>query len=88
MSWSTRSRSSDIDRLKIFKFYKHPEIRDQIEVMKGSQTVQRYRDSRTCCIVLTNSPNSCPTESLFSIFNTTYNDDQKSFHTDYIELSM
>ena len=27
-------------------------------------------------------------ESLFSIFNTTYNDDQKSSHTDYIELSI
>jgi hypothetical protein len=38
--------------------------------------------------VLTNSPNSCPSERLFSIFNTTYNDDQKSSYTDYIELSM
>ena len=38
--------------------------------------------------VLTNSPNSCPSERLFSIFNTTYNDDQKRSHTDYIELSM
>jgi hypothetical protein len=74
---------SDIDGLKIFKFYEHPEIRAQIAVMKtefmryqtladyiksfeerriararthstcligGSQTVQRYRDSRTCCV--------------------------------------
>ena len=38
--------------------------------------------------VLTNSPNSCPPESLFSIFNTTYDDDQKSSYTDYIQLSM
>jgi hypothetical protein len=38
--------------------------------------------------VLTNSPNSCPPECLFSIFNATYNDDQKSSCTDYIELSM
>ena len=38
--------------------------------------------------VLTNSPNSCPPERLFSIFNATYNDDQKRSHTDYIELSM
>ena len=38
--------------------------------------------------VLTNSPNSCPSERLFSLFNTTYNDDQKSSYTDYIELSM
>ena len=26
--------------------------------------------------------------SLFNIFNATYDDDEKSFHTDYIELSM
>ena len=38
--------------------------------------------------VLAKSPNSCPSERLFSIFNVTYNDDQKSSYTDYIELSM
>ena len=38
--------------------------------------------------VLTNSPNSCPSERLFSLFNSTYNDDQKKSHADYIELSM
>ena len=40
--------------------------------------------------VLTNSPNSCPpgSERLCSIFNTTYNDDQKSSYADYIQLSM
>ena len=38
--------------------------------------------------VLTNSPNSCPPERLFSIFNSTYDDDQKKSHADYIELSM
>ena len=38
--------------------------------------------------VLTNSPNSCPPERLFSIFNATYDDDQKKSHADYIELSM
>jgi hypothetical protein len=36
-------------------------------------------------VVLSNSPNFCPTESLFSIFNVNYNDDQKSSNTDYIE---
>jgi hypothetical protein len=40
------------------------------------------------CALLTNSPYSCPPESLCSIFNATYNDDQKKSHTDYIELSM
>ena len=38
--------------------------------------------------MLTNSPNSCPSESLFSIFNATYYDDQKKSHVDYIQLSM
>ena len=42
----------------------------------------------TCVPVLTNSPNSCPSECLFSIFNATYNDDQKKSHAEYIELSM
>ena len=39
-------------------------------------------------VVLTNSPNSCPPERLFSLFNATYDDDQKRSHTDYIELSI
>ena len=30
--------------------------------------------------VLTTSPNSCPPERLFSMFNSTFNDDQKRFH--------
>ena len=38
--------------------------------------------------VLTNSPNSCPPECLFSIFNSTFDADQKSSYTDYIQLSM
>jgi hypothetical protein len=38
--------------------------------------------------LLTSSLNSCPPERLFSIFHTTSNDDQKKFHTDYIQLSM
>jgi hypothetical protein len=32
--------------------------------------------------------NSCPPERLFSLFNATYDDDQKKSHADYIELSM
>jgi hypothetical protein len=61
------------------------------EVMK----YQALADSATLPVfsfvlraVLTNSPNCCPPESLFSIFNATYNDDQKKSHTDYIDLSM
>jgi hypothetical protein len=34
------------------------------------------------------APNSSPPKSLFSIFNTTYNDDQKSSQADYIILSI
>ena len=86
---------SDIDGLKIFKLYEHPEIRPQIEVMKtevikveGKLWNTTKVDSRTLCAVLTNSPNSCPPESLFSIFNETYDDDQKSSYTDYIQLSI
>ena len=40
------------------------------------------------CELFTNSPNSCTPESLFSIFNTTYNGDHHKSHADYIELSI
>jgi hypothetical protein len=113
---------SDIGGLKIFKFYDHPEIRPQIEIMKTEvmkyqavagfiKSFEERKDSKgkdtfdlpdwwksNCSTlsefayvlraVLTNSPNSCPPESPFSIFNATYNDDQKRSHTDYIELSI
>ena len=113
---------SDIDGLKIFQFYEHPEIRPQIEVMKTEvmkyqtladsiKSFEERKDSKgkdtfdlsdwwksNCATlsrfayvlraVLTNSPNLCPPERLFSLFNTTYNDDQKKSHADYIELSM
>ncbi len=38
--------------------------------------------------VLTNSPNSCPPERLFSIFNSTFDADQSRSYTDYMQLSM
>jgi hypothetical protein len=113
---------SDIDGFKKFKFYEHPEIRPQIEVMKtevmkyqaligsiksfeerkdikGKDTFELSDWWKSNCAtlpgfayvlrtVLTNSPNSCPSERSFSIFNSTYNDDQKRSYTDYIELSM
>jgi len=118
----TKISESDIDGLKIFKFYDHPEIRAQIPVMKPEctryqalvESIKSFEDRKdsegkdtfdlsdwwksNCATVpgftyvfravLTNSPNSCPTESLFSIFNTTYDDDQKRSHSHYIELSM
>ena len=101
---------SDIDELKIFKFFEHHEIRPQIELMKTevikcqalAGSIKSFEERNTFELsdwqlpafayvlraVLTNSPNSCPPERLFSIFNATYNDDQKRSHTDYIELSM
>jgi hypothetical protein len=55
----------------------------------GSQTVQHCQQFvYVLRALLTNSPDSCPPESLFSIFNVTYNDDQKRSHVDYIKLSM
>ena len=108
--------------MKIFKFYDHPEIRAEIQVMKtevmkyqalaGSiKSFEERKDRKgkdtfdlsdwwksnsvslpgfayVLRAVLTNSPNSCPPERLFSLFNATYNDDQKSAYADYIELSM
>ena len=89
---------SDIDGLKIFKLYDHPKIRVQIEVMKtevlNHQTLvdfiksfeERKENKGKDTFDLSDcSPNSCPTESLFMIFNVTYNDDQKKSHTDYLE---
>ena len=97
--------------MKTFKFYEHPEIRVQIEVMKTEfmfntdsiKSFETRKDSKgkdtfdlsdwwksNCTTlpeftyvfrpVLTNSPNSSPPECLFTIFNTTYNDDQKKSH--------
>ena len=113
---------SDIDGLKIFKLYEHPEILPQIEVMKTefikyqvlADSIQSFEERKdnngkdtfdlsgwwrtnsatlpgftyVLRAVLTNSSNSCPPESLFSIFNATYDDDQKSSYADYIQLSM
>jgi hypothetical protein len=38
--------------------------------------------------LLTNAPNSCPPERLFSMFNATFGEDQKSAFGDYLELAM
>jgi hypothetical protein len=45
-----KSSVSDIDGLKIFQFYEHPEISVQIEVMKTEVTkYQALADSITSC---------------------------------------
>ncbi len=68
---------SDIDGLKSFKLYEHPEIRPQIAVMKTE--VMKYQAlagsiksfTYVLRVVLTNSPNSCPSERVFSIRHVT-----------------
>jgi hypothetical protein len=40
------------------------------------------------CAVLTNSHNSCSPERLFTIFNSTFDADQKSSYDECIQLSM
>ncbi len=104
---------SDIDGLKIFKFYTDWGDKIRIHVVPGSDWLIKSfeekkdrKDKDTFDLsdwwksnretlpgftyvwrtVLTNSPNSF--ECLFIIFNMTYNDDQKSSYTDYIELSI
>jgi hypothetical protein len=95
--------------LKIFKFYDHPQIRVQIEMMKtvmwyqvltdSMKSFEERKDSKgkdtfdlsdwcksnsetlSGFTYVTNLPKFCPSESVFSIFNVTYNDDQKKSHT-------
>ena len=38
--------------------------------------------------VLTNAPNSCPSERLFSMFNASFGEDQQRSFGDYLELAM
>jgi hypothetical protein len=38
--------------------------------------------------LLTNAPNSCPPERLFSMFNATFGEDKKNAFGDYLELAM
>jgi hypothetical protein len=54
----------------------------------GSQTVQVCQDSCTCCVKFWQTHPTPAPLSGFSLFNTTYNDDQKKSHVDYIELSI
>jgi hypothetical protein len=81
-----KSSVSDIDGLKIF----NSEAKDTFDLSAGWKSNSGTLPGFTYVLraVLTNLPNSCPPERLFIIFNATYNDDQKSSYTDYIELSM
>ena len=76
--------------IKAFEERKDNKGKDTFDLSRigGSQTATLPGFTYVLYAVLTNLPNSCPPESLFSIFNATYDDDQKKSHTDYIELSM
>ena len=78
------------DSIKSFADRKDSEGKDTFDLSDGWKSNSGTLPGFTYVFraVLTNSPNSCPPERLFSIFNATYNDDQKSSYTDYIELSM
>jgi hypothetical protein len=39
-------------------------------------------------VLLTNAPNSCPPERLFSMFNATFGEDQRRAFGDYDDLAM
>jgi hypothetical protein len=63
-SFETRKDSKGMDTFDLSDWWK-----SNCETLPGFTYVLRA--------VLTNSPNSCPHERVFSIFNVTYNDDQK-----------
>ena len=78
---------SDIEGLTILKLSEHPQIILQIEVKdgKGKDTFDISDWWKANCaklpaftyvlrVVLTNSPNSCSPERLFSIFNATFDE--------------
>ena len=82
---------SDIDRLKIFKLYEHPEIRPQIEVMKTQ--VMKYQALAASIKSFEERKDSKGKDpfDLSDWWKSTvhrYNDDQKKAHADYIPLSM
>ena len=78
------------DSIKSFEERKDRKGKDTFDLSDWWKSNCATLPGFTCVLraALTNSPNSCPPESLFNIFNVTYNDDQKSSYTDYIELSI
>ena len=54
----------------------------------GGATLENFLTSHLCCAVLTNTPNSCPPERLFSMFNASFGEDQQRSFGDYLELAM
>ena len=54
----------------------------------GGATLESFLTLHLCCAALTNAPNSCPPERLFSMFNATFGEDQKRSFGDYLELAM
>ena len=64
------------------------EYKKTVKDNTGGQEPKGFRGSRRLCRWLTNAPNLCPPERLFSMFNATFGEDQKSSFGDYLELAM
>ncbi len=87
---------SDIEGLKMLKLSQHPQIILQIEVMETKAiTYQTLADSIKPLVERKDGKgkdafdvSDCPPERLFGIFNSTFDDDQKSSYADYMQLSM
>jgi hypothetical protein len=75
MSWSTRLLLHALSHSKKERHFRLI----WVEVKLCNATSIRY-------FLFSNSPNSWPSERLFSISNATYNANQKKSHTDYIKL--
>ncbi len=62
----------------------------RLYLLEDTESASEYTFSFTYVLpaVLNDSVNSCPPERLFSIFNLTFDDDQKSSYADYMRLSI
>ena len=85
--------------LRIYKFRSLQEPHVERKDVKGNDTFEISDWWKANCAmlpaftyvlraVLTNSPNSCPPERVFSIFNSTFDADQSRSYADYMQLSI
>jgi len=90
MKTEVRKYQALVASIKSFDEWKHSKEQDTFDLSDWWKSNCATLPAFTYVLraVLTNSPNSCPPENPFSIFNATHNDDQKSSHTDYIQSSM
>jgi hypothetical protein len=88
MKTEVRKYQALVASIKSFDEWKHSKEQDTFDLSDWWKSNCATLPAFTYVLraVLTNSPNSCPFELLFNIFNATHNDDQKSSHVDYIQL--